>query len=207
MTILAFDTETSGLPSPDGRCWSTARLVQLSWIVVNDAGDVVKQGNHLINDPSYQSNEESLSCHHITEDMRTRYGIDGAVALKEFIADCSKVQLIVCHSGIFDFGVLHNECMLRKVNLRPMFNVATFNTKKSDVYISRSPTNLADCVADADPSFTPPGGLQPHDALFDTFLCMRLFQLTSNPKIQFTVLDLLKYIGQVISGSKQVRVT
>lgn len=207
MAICVFDIETSGLPAVDGRDWSNARIVQLSWIIVDESGNVLKQGNYIINDPSYQSNEESLSCHHITEDMRVQYGVPASHALTEFINDCSQVALIICHSGIFDFGVLNNECSLRKISLKPMFRVATYNTKTSDVYISRKPTNLADCVANADPDYVPPGGIQPHDALYDSFLCWRLYQLTPNPKISRTVLDTLQYIAQVIAGLKETRVT
>ena len=205
--FLIYDTETSGMPAFDCTDWSNARLIQLSWIVVEEE-DVLKECNYLINDRTVMSNAESLSVHHIEDNYRYEHGYDATEVLNEFIDDASKVDVMVCHSGTFDIGVIRNECILRNVDMSPFLYTRIFNTKQSEVYKALYPTTLSNCIAKADPEYKPPGNMGPHDALYDTYLCWRLLQLTyDNYNPRLTVYNQIIYLNDVIAGLKQVKLT
>lgn len=206
MSLLIFDTETTGLPSPDCKDWSTCRLVQIAWIVVDSSGTITDEKSYIINEPSYASSEEAVSVHHITEEIRSTQGVDPVPILKQFVTICSAVSRIIFHSGIFDIGVIKNECEIYNISLLPILSIPIYNTKQSELYRAMYPTNLVECVSKNDPSYVVPHNLAPHDALYDTYLCYHLYQLSSAPQTR-KVVNTLKYINDVISGKKQTKLT
>lgn len=198
--IVVFDVEATGLPISDNTDWSTARLVQLAWIVVSEkTNTLVKEQSYLISDDSYSSSLEALSVHHISDELRNREGIDPISAIKEFLYDCARCKLILFHSGIYDMGVIYNECLIHDINIHIIDNVRTCNTKKSDVYTSNQPGSLSEVISKVDPDYKPPNGLQPHDALYDSYLCLRLYQL-STVKPTHKVRGDIDYINKVRNG-------
>lgn len=204
--ILAFDTETTGLPVNDNRDWSTCRLIQLAWIIVNESsGELVKSASYLVRDPTIKSNDEALNCHHITEELREQKGIELPLILNEFILDASKCNLLVFHSGIFDLGVILNEAIIYNISLHALENLRTFNTKTTDKYLSNKPWNLVDCVKHFDPDYVPPCGLNAHDALYDTYLCYHLYEI-SGPEKRFRKFgDSMNYIYEIRTGKRTIR--
>lgn len=199
MTVY-FDIEATGLPIEDHTDWSTARLVQLAWIIVDDNGQLVTEESYLISDDSYSSSEEALSVHHIEDSYRNEHGVDGRFVLRMFIRQCSQCNVIVFHSGIFDVGVLYNECLIRNINMTPIYHLFTYNTKKSNLYVKHSPNNLATVVSIIDPEYAPPTTSQPHDALYDTYLCKRLYELTRPRQLKYHLSGLIDYIERVRNG-------
>lgn len=206
MSILVFDVETTGIPSIDCRDWSTARIVQIAWLKVDTRNDVSYTESFIIKDDSYKSCDEAVAVHGITEEIRNMNGVDASKVLNIFIEAGSDVDLIVFHSGIFDIGVIKNECELRGINLSPLYDKRIFNTKRSELYMQMKPTNLVDCVAKWDPEYKPPSDLGPHDALYDTYLCFRLYQLSKTTQKR-TVKSTMDYIDKVIAGTYQTRLT
>lgn len=205
MNRLVFDTETTGLPAQDCTDWDTARLVQLSWIVIDSQDDIVAEHSYLINDTSYQSTPEALSIHHISEELRASTGFNPHLVLTDFITACSHVDVIIFHSGLFDLGVIKNECRIHHIDTSPIHTKLTINTKKSALYRSLSPITLSECISQLDPSYSPPSNLAPHDALYDTYLCKHLCELSHMQPSTFRVGNTFKYIDSVIRGERQVR--
>lgn len=200
-SALIFDTETTGVPKNSWSDWSNCRLIQLAWIVVDESFNVLNEQNFIINDTSYSSPQDVIDIHHITEQMRLDYGVEANLALNAFIYDCSKVDVIVSHSNPFDIGVIYNECKLRNILLNGLLNKNIYDTQKTTEYISRKPTTLVQTITELDPEYKPPNGLQPHDALYDTYLCTRLFQL-SNTKQNYKFKEMLKFIDKCIRNPR-----
>lgn len=199
MTVY-FDLEATGLPSNFDTDWSTARLVQLAWIIFDDNGQLITEESFLISDDSYSSSEEALSIHHIEDSHRNEHGVDGHVVISMFIQQCSKCSVIVFHSGIYDVGVLYNECLIRNIDMTPILHLFTFNTKKSPLYIQHSPNNLAAVVSLIDPKYIPPTSGRPHDALYDAYLCKRLYDASRPKHLKYHLSGLIDYINRVRAG-------
>lgn len=200
MSILVFDTETTGIPARDCSDWSTARLVQIAWIIVTSDGTVTNEKSYIIKDDSYASCEGALNTHHITEERRAQEGLEPKMVLNLFITACSKVDTLLCHSGVFDIGVIYNECKIHNINMRPLMTKGLLNTKQTALYRSRYPNTLSQCITDNDPDYVVPNGLSPHDALYDTYLCYHLYQLSNIKRADREVKRSVEYIKDCING-------
>lgn len=178
MQFLIFDTETTGIPTRDCTNWSFARIVQIGWILVDEHNTVTKAVSYLISDDSYNTSEEAYNVHHISDDYRNENGTAFETVIDEFIHDADESMAIVCHSGVFDIGVLHNECVVRGIDMSQIYDLPLINTKKSIEYMKNKPTTLFTCVNLLDPSFVTNIAGNAHDALYDTYLCWHLWTLS-----------------------------
>lgn len=201
MHILVFDTETTGVPTNKWSNWSHCRLIQLAWIIVDEDYNIINEQSYIINDPSYSSSIEAFNTHHISEERRLQEGINANQVLSTFIKAASSCNLIVTHSNPFDIGVIHNECKLRNISLRSLHHIDVYDTQLCYEYISRKPTTLSACVYALNPEFKVPHDLQPHDALYDSYLCLELYILSETEQ-EGTVYDKISYIERCIKRNR-----
>jgi DNA polymerase III epsilon subunit-like protein len=156
MTILAVDTETSGLP-PKRRNQDVAnwpRIVQLSYILYDPEKNVVlKVYDAIIKmKPGFSIPAESTAIHGITNEMSAEQGVDIETALEEFYQDAKDAKLIVAHNMDFDLTAIKIEMKrllmeatidtLYKYNIRIDFldtikqcNYNSYCTMQSSIYI------------------------------------------------------------------------
>jgi DNA polymerase III epsilon subunit-like protein len=125
MTILAVDTETSGLP-PKRRNQDVAnwpRIVQLSYILYDPEKNVVlKVYDAIIKmKPGFSIPAESTAIHGITNEMSAEQGVDIETALEEFYQDAKDAKLIVAHNMDFDLTAI-------KVEMKRLLMEATIDT-------------------------------------------------------------------------------
>jgi DNA polymerase III epsilon subunit-like protein len=125
--VLAFDTETDGLPpsrcedvsacakglaTPDG--WP--RVLQLAWVVLDRSGRIVhKDGAYILPADRSPLNERATAIHGITMDTLLRLGQDGDDVLRRFAGDVLRARLCVAHNAPFDISMIHGECARRKI--------------------------------------------------------------------------------------------
>lgn len=100
MKILFFDTETTGLISKTVFPY----IVQFSYIVYDtETSSIILKYDEIIKlPPTIEIPEESTNIHHITTEMSKNSTVEILDCLKEFIANCKEVDLIVGHNLLFD---------------------------------------------------------------------------------------------------------
>lgn len=175
MKYVVFDTETTGLPSKNHTDYSTARLIQLAWLVCEDQ-QVLSKKSYIIKDSSYKSSPEALSIHKITEENRQENGVDAKIVINRFLIDVMKVDCLIAHGMNFDLNVLIHECKIRKISLAQMISkLKVCCTKSSELYKNKR-MNLMQTVLSIDPNYVNETSLQAHDALYDSYMCKYLFE-------------------------------
>ena len=119
MKLLVYDTETNGLPPKGERFVNKGNLeqwphtVQFSYVIYDtDANKLLKTHDSIIKlPPGVLISEENYSFHHISNKMCETKGKDINVVLREFLTDCTLVDMLVGHNINFDFNMVKAEMM------------------------------------------------------------------------------------------------
>ena len=119
MKLLVYDTETTGLPPKGERFVNKTNVgqwpytVQFSYVIYDtDANKLLKTYDSIIKLPAgVIITEESYSFHHISNKMSETRGKDINVVLREFLTDCSQVDMLVGHNINFDYNMVKAEMM------------------------------------------------------------------------------------------------
>lgn len=123
--FLFFDTETTGLP----RSWQAPledlnnwpRLVQLAWLLVDDAGKEFDGKNRIIKPENFIIPKESEAVHGISTARAKKEGIKLDEALMEFANAIERSKTLVAHNISFDEKIMGAE-FLRKEIEHQLFN-------------------------------------------------------------------------------------
>src|SRR5690606_27389310 len=84
--IMFIDTETSGLPKDwDNPNEDWPYVIQLSWIVYNKQGKLIKEEDHYIYDEHIVIDPQSEEVHHITKTMLEEKGEKRLKVLKRIL--------------------------------------------------------------------------------------------------------------------------
>lgn len=108
MTILFFDTETTGLPAfsmPDGH-EAQPHCVQLAAIMTDDDGKEEASISVIIRPDGWPIPEQASAVHGITTEKATRYGIREQVAAVLFYDLLCRADLLVAHNIKFDRQII-----------------------------------------------------------------------------------------------------
>lgn len=138
---LVFDTETTGLPpyamgrkgyiSPKHFVeWNNCRVVQLAWMVVNDTHEIVATRDFLIRPRDFTIPEESTRIHGITQEKACSEGVSIKEALRAFLEDLPKVDVLVAHNIDFDIHVVLAELYRAKMDTQSLLRLPTYCTMK-----------------------------------------------------------------------------
>jgi len=118
---LIFDTETNGLPSnyrlPAEYTNNWPQIVQLSWGIYYDNGDLKESHDYIIKPNGFTITEESIKIHKITNELAHKVGHNIKDALYKFKESLKTVQTIVAHNFDFDINVLGAEYIRNGIKL------------------------------------------------------------------------------------------
>ena len=106
---LFFNVGTSGLPKQDD--FSTARLVQLSW-VLSEQKDFMKKQNivtKIIKPDKFKISIGSSKIHKITNESAEKFGKDIKQVLRTFHNDLKDCSVMISHNIEFGYNVLEYE--------------------------------------------------------------------------------------------------
>lgn len=113
---FVFDTETTGLPPRRVKyrnldAYNNARLVSISWIILDERNEIVNQEYHLIYPSDFVIPENSIRIHGITQDKAEQEGIHIHDLLTTIHNLCIQYNFsqIVAHNLQFDINVLRSE--------------------------------------------------------------------------------------------------
>lgn len=117
MSILFFDTETTGLPEfksfngyydySEIEKYEKARVIQLAYIICQPDGTILKKINHLIKPNGFTI--ENSQFHGISNEIANKNGLDIDIVMDEFLKDVAFVEVIVGHNVLFDRHVVASE--------------------------------------------------------------------------------------------------
>lgn len=173
MSICVLDTETTNIPKYNK--WNGCYVIQLAYIIIpkesSDAENVILQKSFIIKTP-VPSSSDSEAIHHIKWERVQSEGIDCKNVLMEFTNDLKEnnVEIIMSHGIEFDIGFLMKEFERNHINPSFFETFKFYNTKNSPLYHSQK-GGLSTVVKT---SFKG----NPHDALYDCYLCLELFRAT-----------------------------
>lgn len=184
-----FDTETTSLPIfnttgpykfPSYRQldkYDPARVVSVSWIVMNEDGDIVKQAYHVIRPDDFTIDNDCVatSIHGITQEIALETGVSWETMYKEFIEDIAKCHTLVAHNIQFDVSIMLSELYrYKKEEALAQFiskkRICTMNMGRTALNQKRAP-KLCDlykhlCGEDMENA---------HNAAYDTLACYKCF--------------------------------
>ena len=113
--LFFFDTETTGLP----RDWNAPlnsrtlanwpRMVQLAWILCDDAGNELASASRIIRPQGYVIPREAAKVHGITTERALAEGIGLDEALDEVLPRIEQATFAVAHNISFDEKILGAE--------------------------------------------------------------------------------------------------
>ena len=112
MSKIFIDCETCGLPVSSNRNIPAKQtnnwphIVQLSWIIQNSFGRIIKEADYIIKPRGYVISEESTKIHGISHQTAVEKGEDICAILRILSKDISNINSIVCHNASFDLKVL-----------------------------------------------------------------------------------------------------
>jgi DNA polymerase III epsilon subunit-like protein len=135
MLVLVYDTETTGLPKKGIKkapCLEEEKLyphiVQLSYILYDISNnEIVKLYDNVIKiNSEIHISQESVALHHITREIMDEKGIHIVDALKSFMNDFEKADIVVGHNISFDNNMILIE-MIRNIENFEQSIISTFS--------------------------------------------------------------------------------
>ena len=186
---IAFDTETTGLPtsrtaSPEynwATHWSTCRLVQLAWQVYEDDGALIEERKYNV-DVEFTIPESAVNSHGIT----TAHARSTGIPMKELLLLFSKSieehagVTLVAHNMQFDENVILAE--MARLRLSAPIQAFKATPKHCTMLTSTAPGEKYTRLADAYLSLTGQRLSGVHDAAVDARACGLLYLSKTRPE-------------------------
>lgn len=141
--LMFFDTETNGLsPKYDPYLTNQPRIVQLSWLVADEDGDIEKKCGYLIKPVDFTISEESIKVHGITQEKALNEGILIKDAISLFLSDLNSCNALVGHNVSFDIQILRGELERLKI-VNAIHEMPYYCTMRLSVDYCKIPTEAA----------------------------------------------------------------
>lgn len=201
MIILAFDTETTGLPVYDATLKTTTRpyIIQLSFVLFNtEQLKIIHCYDKIIKlDDDVAISSDSIAIHGITREKSKEFGINIVDALLCLFECARHATLIIGHNCSFDMDMIKeesrriNECNIYEDNSiwtsPSMLNIPTYCTMNELRNVCKLPNSNFRYKNVVTPSYKWPKlnelhnylfGTIPknlHNSLYDTFVCLRCY--------------------------------
>ncbi len=130
--FLIYDTETTGLPRDfnapitDSENWP--RMVQISWQLHDEAGELKEVKNYIIKPEGYEIPYAVVKVHGITTERANKQGVPLDFVLKEFNTVLQQTQFVVGHNISFDNSIIGAEFHRKNIETT-LFSKSTLDTK------------------------------------------------------------------------------
>ena len=137
-----FDTETTGLPkdykAPSSAINNWPRMIQLSWITVDEKGEIINENDHIIYPDGFTIPFAVSQVNHITTEIAHKTGDPIRTVLAAFMSDVEQAEVIVGHNISFDKHVVGAE-LIRLGNNDTIASKRSICTMQSTVDFCRIP--------------------------------------------------------------------
>lgn len=140
MRYLFFDTETTGLAlnyrAPYTEVSNWPRIVQLSWLIADSGGEIIKESDCIIK-VDFPIPMEASRIHGITNEVSVAKGTIISEVLAQFSDDLSEVSQLICHNVSFDLPIVQSE--MYRSNLKHQIDLPLFCTMKNSTQFCQIP--------------------------------------------------------------------
>ena len=185
MTLI-FDTETTGLPMRAGyetyhhpqklQCYESARLVQIAYIILDEEKTPIKLYSAIVKPNGFTISAEIAKIHGITQEIAEEKGTDIKTVLNNILEALKSVDTIVAHNIGFDYSIVLSEAyrigffeLIKELKRKRCFCTKIQAQKQLKLQKAPKLTELHSML------ITEENWVQKHDAMDDTFSCMRCF--------------------------------
>ena len=136
---LIIDIETSGLPVKLQSETKYPEIIQISWVLTNKKGVILKKHTFIIDTPFIRTNNNSEFLN-IDFDVAKKVKFSLTHALKKLAEDIKICDYIVAHNIEFDIEIL-GHYFIKNYGLNPFSNKKMICTMKSTVNFCKIPNN------------------------------------------------------------------
>ena len=191
---LIFDTETNGVPLNEKYRsvsylneygWSKCRMLSIAWLVVDENFKILTSYHTLIKNPNIRNTVSAQAINKIEDEYRNSTGISFEEMMQRFYKDVLDCPYIVSHGSDFDFNLLMSECIKYEVNTDPLKNKIILNTKQN-LWKENYKQRLSDLITLDEKMYPEIMTLEPHNALYDCYLCLELLKIRLNVNVHNT---------------------
>ena len=177
---MAIDTECSSLPKNWKASYAQSEnwpfLVQISWLIYRWDGTLVKQENHYISDPDFNTSPESLAIHHISDDMRKEKGTSTKSVLSLLSADLKSYQpIILGHFVELDFHLINAAYYRIGLQDNPLMHLPFFCTMQASAQLPQMSNNRQLRLTDLFRFLFSEEQPFPHNAYYDALAAAKCF--------------------------------
>lgn len=183
---LIFDTETTGLPTRATydtyhhpkklQCYDSARLVQIAYIILDEDRTPIKLYDAIVKPKNFVISPEIAKIHGITQEIAEQKGTDIKYVLPNILYALKNVDTIVAHNIGFDYSIIMSEAyrigfteLIEELQKKRCFCTKVQGQKQLKPQKAPKLTELHSML------ITEENWIQKHEALDDTFSCMRCF--------------------------------
>ena len=143
--LLFIDTEASGLPkkwnAPITKINNWPFSVQISWLIYNCQGQLIKQENHFIKDNDFKITPAAQQIHGFTPEYLNCNGEPRAEVMQLLANDMIKYQpLLIGHFMELDYHVISADFFRSGIE-NPAVKLQTFCTMLATKYLIHHPQN------------------------------------------------------------------
>ena len=113
MKFLLFDTSANGQPlnynasARDTSNWP--RMIHLCWQLMNEKGQILESGNHLIKPQGYTLNDKMVERHKLTSSQLEDQGVPLKPCIEAFMNAVREADMVFAHNLAFNQGVVTAE--------------------------------------------------------------------------------------------------
>jgi DNA polymerase III epsilon subunit-like protein len=187
--FLIFDLETTGLPifNTSGKFrfhsfrylnkYDSSRIVSISWILLDNSGNIRKQEYHIILplDFAIDNASKAVEINGITSEIASEKGVPWDIMYKAFIEDVKKCHTLVAHNIQFDVSIMLSEMFRynKQEGIEQFLaknKLCTMKLGRIAMSQSRGPK-----LCDLYKHLYNEDMKNAHDASFDTLYCCRCF--------------------------------
>lgn len=115
MSLLFFDTETTGVPrnykAPASDVKNWPRLVQIAWLLAGDEGSEIESAEYIVKPDGFAIPADASRIHGITTETALREGIQIKAVLANLLPAMEQVSTLVAHNIDFDEKILGAELL------------------------------------------------------------------------------------------------
>ncbi len=116
---LFFDTETTGVPrnwkAPVTDLNNWPRLVQLAYLLYDDNGNKISQGDHIVRPDGFIIPSDASRIHGISTEKAQKEGFAIQSVLQEFQSVINQADFLVAHNMSFDEKIVGAEFLRNKM--------------------------------------------------------------------------------------------
>jgi len=180
---LFFDTETNGLPrshsAPLSDLGNWPRVVQLAWLLTDEAGNERQKGEFIIRPEGFTIPEQAAAIHGITTEIALRKGVPLPRALGAFQQSLESAEVLVAHNFEFDQRVLAAEYLRLGLDPSPLMGNPSICTMRGTTAYCQLPSDRGGYkwpkLTELHTKLFGTGFESAHDAMADVQACARCF--------------------------------